>query len=129
MLTIARHLSKCLYTPRIYLMADTDRLSRSKVEELESGRLDYIIETVQRVREVGQSWVSTAFGVPRAIFQSIKILSFYNPTLVAQHIFIYVLHNTLIKLFLLDYVQWSWNLCPCVSDCQVFSGRCFRLNI
>jgi hypothetical protein len=85
MLTIAHNLDKKLYSPRIYVMSASDNLSKYKVEELEKGRTDFRVMKVYRVREVGQSWISTfLYSLPISFLQSAQLIKYNRPSLVSN---------------------------------------------
>ncbi|KHJ90131.1 oligosaccharide biosynthesis protein Alg14 like protein [Oesophagostomum dentatum] len=69
-------LLKCLsarYSPRWYIIADTDRMSKDKVLELEEERdkHDFEICTIPRSREVGQSFLT---AVPTTLYSFVFAL-------------------------------------------------------
>lgn len=66
------------YKPRIYVKADTDKLSEQKILKLENSRIsskaeekDFEILTIKRSREVHQSWISTIFSTLIALKHSL----------------------------------------------------------
>merc|ERR1712080_624548 len=62
MLTMLDSLSK-RYTPKVFVIADTDNLSKCKIEEMDAK--DYQLVYINRSREVAQSWTSTIFSTFR----------------------------------------------------------------
>ncbi|KAK6758768.1 hypothetical protein RB195_016161 [Necator americanus] len=66
MLELLKNLGK-QYTPRWYIIADTDHISADKVKEFESSREDgaFNICTIPRSREVGQSFIT---AVPTTLY-------------------------------------------------------------
>ena len=78
MLSLLRNLPKNHYSPRIYITAHTDSLSARKAIEYESGSTDYLIESIPRSREVGQSYLTSIWTVLHAWFYSIRLLYRYG---------------------------------------------------
>lgn len=68
------------YTPRIYILADTDQRSTSKIDLIDFNQ--YEIVRIKRSREVAQSWISTFFTTLRASLHSIYIVWQHQPDLV-----------------------------------------------
>ena len=58
MLQLLSHLDPLLYTPLIYIVADTDDTSERRFQAL-GGRQPDLVLTIPRSREVGQSYVSS----------------------------------------------------------------------
>ena len=58
MLQLLSHLDPRLYTPLIYIVADTDDTSERRFQAL-GGRQPDVVLTIPRSREVGQSYVSS----------------------------------------------------------------------
>ncbi|XP_021961066.1 UDP-N-acetylglucosamine transferase subunit ALG14 homolog isoform X2 [Folsomia candida] len=83
MMTIVKSLNRKLYSPRTYVIAESDTLSFQKVQEYEQGREDCHIDYVHRVREVGQDWVTTLlWSMPIALFQCHDIMKYNKPALI-----------------------------------------------
>merc|ERR1711874_419918 len=60
MVALSRALDRKVYTPRTYIIAETDLLSKIKIEKEESGTDgDVRLITIPRSREVGQSYISS----------------------------------------------------------------------
>ncbi|MFH4974534.1 hypothetical protein AB6A40_001243 [Gnathostoma spinigerum] len=72
------------YSPRLYIIAATDRLSEQKVEEFEAarGNTAFSIKKVQRSREVGQDYASSLLTTLAAFKQSASIVWDWKPSLV-----------------------------------------------
>ena len=68
------------YTPQVFVVADTDRLSQSKIAEMD--REDHVVVNISRSREVGQSWMSTFFTTLRACIHAVYIVLRHRPDLV-----------------------------------------------
>lgn len=69
-------------------MAHSDLFSREKAIAMETERNaevdSYSFETVHRIREVGQGWLSTfIFSLPRSLTQSIQCVFRHRPNLVS----------------------------------------------
>ncbi|XP_037026023.1 UDP-N-acetylglucosamine transferase subunit ALG14 homolog [Bradysia coprophila] len=82
MFKILHQLNKANYTPRIYVAADSDKSSHSKVTEFESTATDYKFIKIFRSRNVGQSYVSSVFTTLQAIALSIPVIYHERPDLV-----------------------------------------------
>jgi len=73
------------YYPRIYVIADTDKRSLSKIDDFEKSlesNKDYNIIKVKRSREVAQSWISTIYTTFIALIESFCILLQHKPNLI-----------------------------------------------
>lgn len=78
MVALARALDRRIYTPRSYIIADTDHLSRLKVEQEECGDADDVdLITIPRSREVGQSYITsiptTLYALLRSVLPIIQL--------------------------------------------------------
>lgn len=68
------------YTPRIYIVAQSDQISRKKIQEFEkAGQLT--IWSIMRAREVGQSYLTSIFTTLWAFFHSLSLLFIGRPDL------------------------------------------------
>ena len=68
------------YSPRIYIVARNDHISRKKIQSLESvGQLT--IWSITRAREVGQSYLTSLFTTLLAFIHSIPLLFISRPDL------------------------------------------------
>lgn len=67
MLRLAGRLDTSKFRQRTYLLADSDTSSQAKVEACESGRKDFSIRRVPRMRAPLQSWTSALMKAPRAL--------------------------------------------------------------
>ena len=72
-------LNKDHYSPRIYVIAQKDAMSRNKVEKLES---EPLIWGIMRAREVGQSYISSIFTTLGGFFHSLPLLFKARPELI-----------------------------------------------
>lgn len=82
MLTLTRSLDPDRYTPRIYVVADTDKMSMNKVIEKEDSSEDYRIIRVPRSREVLQSYSSAVLSTIYAIWVCFPLVWREKPDLV-----------------------------------------------
>ncbi|XP_014438538.1 UDP-N-acetylglucosamine transferase subunit ALG14 homolog [Tupaia chinensis] len=79
------------YSPRHYVIADTDVMSASKINSFERGRADrdpsglytkYYIHQIPRSREVRQSWLSTVLTTLHSMWLSFPLVHRVKPDLV-----------------------------------------------
>ncbi|VDM30672.1 unnamed protein product [Hydatigera taeniaeformis] len=72
------------YSPRIYIVASNDKLSRDKAMELETARHnnDFLIEKLPRSREVGQPYFTSIFTTCYAIVIATFLVLKHRPRLV-----------------------------------------------
>jgi len=82
MLRIIKHFNLKNYSPRIYVHAQTDELSRDKVKDLENGNQDYKIIEIYRSREVRQSYFTSVWTTVLSILNCFPILWRENPELI-----------------------------------------------
>lgn len=85
MMAIVKELNKKNYSPRYYIMAQSDVTSESKVLEFEEPTTsvnDYEIFRIDRSRHVGQSYLTSVFTTIRSIFQSIPLVYCLQPDLI-----------------------------------------------
>ncbi|KAG0712396.1 UDP-N-acetylglucosamine transferase subunit ALG14 [Chionoecetes opilio] len=100
MLKMVAALDPQKYSPRIYVVADTDEISHKKLLEVEKhfkqlvvavelflsqDEDHFVVEVVPRTREVGQSWVTSAFTTLRALIASLLVLAHHLPTLIVSN--------------------------------------------
>jgi beta-1,4-N-acetylglucosaminyltransferase len=78
MFSLLQQLPKNDYSPRIYIVANTDNFSVHKLREYENGAFDYHIEFIPRSRSVGQSYLRSIPSVVHAWFYSLAILYHYG---------------------------------------------------
>ncbi|GBB96045.1 hypothetical protein RclHR1_02670014 [Rhizophagus clarus] len=76
-----------IYQPRIYVVANNDRLSLEKVREFENGKSggkskSYDIVQIPRSRQVGQPWLTTPFSVLKALLACLKLIFGDSPDLI-----------------------------------------------
>lgn len=82
MLRIVKHLDIKNYTPRVYIHAQTDKLSAEKVRDLEGDNKDYKIMEIYRSREVRQSYLTSIWTTVLATLNCLPILWRENPELI-----------------------------------------------
>lgn len=74
MIRILEHLSFKDYSPRIYVRAETDKMSMEKIKRLEENNTDYKIVKIQRSREIHQSYYTSIYTTIYATLESIPLL-------------------------------------------------------
>lgn len=82
-----KDLNEFLYHPRTYVVADTDKYSENKARHLEEKfgfkeYDDFSFSRIPRIREVGQSWLSTALSALRTLYPSLYTVWNSEPELV-----------------------------------------------
>ncbi|XP_011645223.1 UDP-N-acetylglucosamine transferase subunit ALG14 homolog [Pogonomyrmex barbatus] len=82
MLRIVKHMNIKNYTPRIYVHAQTDKLSAEKVKNLEDSNKDYKIVEIYRSREVQQSYFTSIWTTMFATLNCFPIIWKENPELI-----------------------------------------------
>ncbi|XP_014229196.1 UDP-N-acetylglucosamine transferase subunit ALG14 homolog [Trichogramma pretiosum] len=80
-LRVLRHLDRANYAPRVYVQAQTDRVSRQKVEEFEGDSEDYRLHAIPRSRRVGQSYLTSIFTTARATLHAFPLIFREKPDL------------------------------------------------
>ncbi|KAM6167215.1 UDP-N-acetylglucosamine transferase subunit ALG14 [Erethizon dorsatum] len=79
------------YSPRHYVIADTDKMSANKINSFELDRADrdpntmdskYCIHRIPRSREVQQSWLSSVLTTLRSTWLSFPLVHHVKPDLV-----------------------------------------------
>lgn len=80
MIALARHMIHERYSPRLYIIANTDDLSEVKARKIEQDRSamegkDYFVHRIPRLREVGQPLQTVPFSVIKSLLGSLYILS------------------------------------------------------
>ncbi|CAD7699287.1 unnamed protein product [Ostreobium quekettii] len=84
MLTLMEALNRSRYTPRCYVVADTDSLSAARATEKERnwGTLETMqMSKIPRSREVGQPFVTSVWTTLYAFFWCVKLVWDYKPQL------------------------------------------------
>ncbi|XP_038212345.1 UDP-N-acetylglucosamine transferase subunit ALG14 homolog [Zerene cesonia] len=82
MLTLVSRMKLYLYTPRLYVMADSDHTSEVKVRKMESQYSDSKITKIPRSRNVNQSYVSSVFTTIYATLSTIPVIYKFKPDLI-----------------------------------------------
>ncbi|RLU19660.1 hypothetical protein DMN91_008217 [Ooceraea biroi] len=82
MLRIVKHFDLTNYSPRIYVHAQTDKLSGEKVRDLESGNQDYKIVEIYRSREVRQSYFTSVWTTVLSTLNCFPVLWREDPELI-----------------------------------------------
>lgn len=77
------------FRPRYYVIANTDTMSKQKVEEFEqqkniteNSKPEFSLVLIPRSREVAQSWGSTVLSTLYALFKSFPVVFSCNPDLI-----------------------------------------------
>lgn len=87
MLRLLRNFDPAAYSPRAYVTAQTDTLSGQKAVSFESSwassASDFKVARIPRSREVGQSWISSAFSTIYAMFFAVALVFKERPDLVS----------------------------------------------
>lgn len=88
MLRLMGSLSSC-YEPRIYIVAETDKMSVVKIDSFEKSKnkedenkSEFRIVQIPRSREVSQSWLSTIFTTLNALTFSFPVVLQEKPDLI-----------------------------------------------
>ena len=84
MLALLKGLDPSVYTPRDYVIADTDHTSATRVEAFERSRggdKQYTLHTLPRSREVGQSYLSSVFTTLYALLHACAMVLRLRPSL------------------------------------------------
>ncbi|XP_045583107.1 UDP-N-acetylglucosamine transferase subunit ALG14 [Procambarus clarkii] len=89
MLKMIAMLDPFCYRPRVYVVAATDAISFKRLSQTEEklqvndeGDDQFVVEVVPRTREVGQSWVSTAYSAMWALIFCILVVARHRPSLI-----------------------------------------------
>ncbi|KAL4235625.1 UDP-N-acetylglucosamine transferase subunit [Mactra antiquata] len=71
------------YQPRYYVLANNDKMSEEKINQMESDKHYKIsIHKIPRSREVSQSWITTVISTIYAIFYSIPLVLSIKPEII-----------------------------------------------
>lgn len=85
MLALLKGLKTAVYTPRDYVIADTDHTSAQRIETFEKARgadaSDFRLLRLPRSREVGQSYVSSVFTTLYALVHAFGLVLRARPSL------------------------------------------------
>ncbi|XP_065214271.1 UDP-N-acetylglucosamine transferase subunit ALG14 homolog [Planococcus citri] len=82
---IVKRLNPTIFTPRIYVVAESDDKSNVKIHETEgifSSKGEYRIVKIPRSRKVHQSYISSVFTTLYAILYSIPVVLLHKPELI-----------------------------------------------
>lgn len=82
MLALVKELDKTRYTPRTYVLAETDTTSESRLLALEKDQADFQTIRIGRSRHVGQSFSSAIFTTLRSILQCFPLMYGQRPALI-----------------------------------------------
>ena len=78
MIRLLKTINESKFEPRLYIHADTDKLSPTKLSE--SG--NYSIKSIPRSRQVGQSWISSFFSTLFSLLYCIFTVTSFMPDVV-----------------------------------------------
>lgn len=81
MLRVVKNLNFNNYTPRVYVHADTDKMSGNKIFDIDNND-DVKVLKISRSREVGQSYLSSISTTIIAFLNSCVFLWFEKPNLI-----------------------------------------------
>ncbi|XP_025412317.1 UDP-N-acetylglucosamine transferase subunit ALG14 homolog isoform X2 [Sipha flava] len=81
MLRLMNKMNKKKFTPRLYLLANTDTTSQIRVENEECG-IDWSIVKIPRSRYVNQSYLTSIFSTIYSIFMTVPVVISFKPDLV-----------------------------------------------
>ncbi|XP_055370954.1 UDP-N-acetylglucosamine transferase subunit ALG14 homolog [Condylostylus longicornis] len=84
MVEIVKNLDKTKYTPRVYVVANTDKTSKNKIKNIEEALSDKSFELyeIHRSREVKQNYFSSVFSTLLAILSAFPLIYKIQPDLV-----------------------------------------------
>lgn len=82
MMEIIKELNQSNYNPRIYVLANSDKTSETKVEQFENSSKDFEIIKISRSRHVSQSYLSSIFTTIYSILNCIPLLFRLQPELI-----------------------------------------------
>lgn len=82
MMLIVNNLPKAMYSPRLYVIANTDTISKTKVQQFEESSSDHEIFEITRSREVRQSFLTAIFTTLLAFLNCFPLVWREKPDLV-----------------------------------------------
>jgi beta-1,4-N-acetylglucosaminyltransferase len=83
MFRMMRGIKKENYSPRVYVVANTDKHSFFKVQEFEGESKDWEVKYIPRSREVGQSYLTSIFSTLYAMLFSFVLIFRVRPDVVS----------------------------------------------
>lgn len=78
MLMLLNKMNKSKFTPRLYVLADTDTTSCVRIESEESGA-DWSIASIPRSRYVNQSYLTSVFSTIYSIVMTVPVVIWFKP--------------------------------------------------
>lgn len=81
MLRLMNEMNKKKFTPRLYVLANTDTTSQIRVKNEECGT-DWSIAKIPRSRYVNQSYLTSIFSTIYSIFMTVPVVILFKPDLV-----------------------------------------------
>ncbi|KAL5276797.1 ALG14 family protein [Megaselia abdita] len=82
MMVVLNNLNKAFYSPRLYVVANTDKLSKEKVKQFEDSSSDHEVFEITRSREVKQRFVTAFFTTLLAFLNCFPLIWKERPDLV-----------------------------------------------
>lgn len=82
MMLVVKNLRREVYSPRLYVVANTDKMSKDKVEQFEKSSSDHEVFEITRSREVKQSFLSAVFTTLLAFINCFPLIWKEKPDLV-----------------------------------------------
>lgn len=82
LLRIMKNLDSKKYWPRLYILADNDVSSESRIQNIESDEIKYELAKIPRSRNVKQSYFSSVFSTLYAIICTIPVIYKFKPNII-----------------------------------------------
>ncbi|GAB0099909.1 UDP-N-acetylglucosamine transferase subunit alg14 [Sergentomyia squamirostris] len=82
LLKIVKNMDFQKYSPRCYIHAGSDNLSKHRALEIEGENTDFVIQEIYRSRSLHQSYFSSIFSTLRATLQSVPIVFTFKPDVI-----------------------------------------------
>lgn len=119
MLRLLNKMNKMNFTPRLYVLANTDTTSRIRVENDECGT-DWSIANIPRSRYVNQSYLTSIFSTIYSIFMTVPVVISFEPDL--------VLCNGPGTCIPVCFVAFIMRLFHCIDTSIIFVESICRVN-
>ncbi|VVC27952.1 Oligosaccharide biosynthesis protein Alg14-like [Cinara cedri] len=81
MLRLINTMNKSKFTPRLYILADTDTTSRVRIQSIEHGT-DWSIASIPRSRSVNQSYLTSVLSTICSIIMTVPEVLSFKPDIV-----------------------------------------------
>lgn len=82
MFKLIQGLGKTRFTKRVYIMAESDKTSSSKLQAFELDLTKSVVLKIPRSRKVHQSWITTPFTTLFSIISCVRLVYFQDPDLI-----------------------------------------------